>query len=519
VHASESAAESTRAVNALAYTSGRDVIFGAGEYSPGTDAGKRLLAHELVHTIQQQAVPAAESPDIQRQATNGSEGTEPRIPSFSVPPGLTFFPGPLTLSPAIFGTQLPVPASLRVTNALGFGPGPSFVADLSPRLLVLHLLENIDLHSRPRSGAQPGAEGDPANQAKISLVTPTLTFDPETRRLRGWGVLSVAQDYPEGLVTPTNVKVEITSSELGQFSGTLGYGPLHADFALKLHYDTAALERSLSSAFAPTGGLAALWERYRRLLESTMPGAKVDAFSTGLRTLLLSIRSGSIDTEHFVIGTIDLIRDGIPPGVNLDSLRKALTSLGREISHPGFTLRGGLRLGPVPLSRFTATAPTTKPLARPLLGAPTAFPLTYSAYGAIVAPAGSITDVPVPAAGGTYSSFGAKSGLAGTVAALPTLSLSAISSKESVVRQLPVYAYAEGTYVRRISEDLDLGFRLTIQVSTKELFGGSAADSADPAERLKSTIRQYQEAKTAGLAEKASLPNIGLTVFGRFNAF
>jgi hypothetical protein len=250
-----------------------------------------------------------------------------------------------------------------------------------------------------------------------------------------------------------------------------------------------------------------------------MPGAKVDAFSTGLRTLLLSIRSGSIDTEHFVIGTIDLIRDGIPPGVNLDSLRKALTSLGREISHPGFTLRGGLRLGPVPLSRFTATAPTTKPLARPLLGAPTAFPLTYSAYGAIVAPAGSITDVPVPAAGGTYSSFGAKSGLAGTVAALPTLSLSAISSKESVVRQLPVYAYAEGTYVRRISEDLDLGFRLTIQVSTKELFGGSAADSADPAERLKSTIRQYQEAKTAGLAEKASLPNIGLTVFGRFNAF
>ncbi|MGH9836398.1 MAG: eCIS core domain-containing protein [Blastocatellia bacterium] len=53
VHTDSQAAESARAVNALAYTMGRDVVFGAGRYAPGTTAGKKLLAHELAHTIQQ----------------------------------------------------------------------------------------------------------------------------------------------------------------------------------------------------------------------------------------------------------------------------------------------------------------------------------------------------------------------------------------------------------------------------------------------------------------------------------
>ncbi len=53
VHTDVKAAESARAVNALAYTVGREVVFGAGRYAPGTMAGQRLLAHELVHVVQQ----------------------------------------------------------------------------------------------------------------------------------------------------------------------------------------------------------------------------------------------------------------------------------------------------------------------------------------------------------------------------------------------------------------------------------------------------------------------------------
>ncbi len=47
VHTGARAAESARAVHALAYTVGRDVVFGAGQYAPATSAGRRLLAHEL----------------------------------------------------------------------------------------------------------------------------------------------------------------------------------------------------------------------------------------------------------------------------------------------------------------------------------------------------------------------------------------------------------------------------------------------------------------------------------------
>jgi Domain of unknown function (DUF4157) len=55
VHTDAKAAESARAVNALAYTVGRDVVFDAGQYAPETKQGKRLLAHELTHVVQQSA--------------------------------------------------------------------------------------------------------------------------------------------------------------------------------------------------------------------------------------------------------------------------------------------------------------------------------------------------------------------------------------------------------------------------------------------------------------------------------
>jgi hypothetical protein len=53
VHADAQASESARAVNALAYTVGRDIVFGAGMPLRGTTAGNRLLAHELTHVVQQ----------------------------------------------------------------------------------------------------------------------------------------------------------------------------------------------------------------------------------------------------------------------------------------------------------------------------------------------------------------------------------------------------------------------------------------------------------------------------------
>jgi hypothetical protein len=53
VHTDGRAAESAQSVNALAYTVGENVVFGAGQYTPTTTQGKKLLAHELTHVVQQ----------------------------------------------------------------------------------------------------------------------------------------------------------------------------------------------------------------------------------------------------------------------------------------------------------------------------------------------------------------------------------------------------------------------------------------------------------------------------------
>lgn len=53
IHTDSKAAQLANNVNARAFTLGRDVVFGAGQYQPHGDGGKRLMAHELVHVVQQ----------------------------------------------------------------------------------------------------------------------------------------------------------------------------------------------------------------------------------------------------------------------------------------------------------------------------------------------------------------------------------------------------------------------------------------------------------------------------------
>ena len=63
VHSGGAAGQSAGDVNALAYTQSHDIVFACGAYDPATKAGRRLLAHELVHTVQQEAA----GPMVQRK--------------------------------------------------------------------------------------------------------------------------------------------------------------------------------------------------------------------------------------------------------------------------------------------------------------------------------------------------------------------------------------------------------------------------------------------------------------------
>ena len=68
IHDGSEAARLASDVRARAFTIGRDVVFGSGEYQPDTAVGKRLLAHELTHVVQQ----------------SGTESVKPTAPRGSI---------------------------------------------------------------------------------------------------------------------------------------------------------------------------------------------------------------------------------------------------------------------------------------------------------------------------------------------------------------------------------------------------------------------------------------------------
>ncbi len=68
VHTDTVASDAARSVSARAFTTGQDVFFRAGQYSPGTAAGEKLLAHEVAHTVQQGSGGTA----VARQADSSS---------------------------------------------------------------------------------------------------------------------------------------------------------------------------------------------------------------------------------------------------------------------------------------------------------------------------------------------------------------------------------------------------------------------------------------------------------------
>jgi hypothetical protein len=80
IHNNAGAVQLSRSIQAQAFTHGRDIYFNEGKYSPDTDSGQHLLAHELTHTIQQGGV--QRKPDVQRE-------NEQKAFPIKIPPGTT----------------------------------------------------------------------------------------------------------------------------------------------------------------------------------------------------------------------------------------------------------------------------------------------------------------------------------------------------------------------------------------------------------------------------------------------
>ncbi len=76
VHSGTLAAQSARDINARAYTTGHNIVFGAGEFSPASHEGRSLLVHELAHVIQQTS---GSVPTLQRKEKRDPDNKKPAI--------------------------------------------------------------------------------------------------------------------------------------------------------------------------------------------------------------------------------------------------------------------------------------------------------------------------------------------------------------------------------------------------------------------------------------------------------
>jgi Domain of unknown function (DUF4157)/Annexin len=165
VHTGARAADSARALDALAYTAGEHVVFGDGRYAPRTASGLRLLAHELAHVVQQRRGAPQSASRLYRQAatpvTSGLTDTMLRQIARQLRAAMA---GWGTDEEAIYSalagrTQQQVDEIARVYQQLY---GRSLIDDLQDELSESEL-QHLAIFS---PGAAPGSEATAAEHAR-----------------------------------------------------------------------------------------------------------------------------------------------------------------------------------------------------------------------------------------------------------------------------------------------------------------------------------------------------------------
>ena len=182
LHSGLDAAQSARELNANAYTAGRDIVFGAGRFAPGTSVGERLIAHELTHVLQQRTAPYC----VQRK---GPEG-ETKKPATSQPPATqpaAASPPPLTYDRDTHPLQ-PLPAGFTLKNIqsnlttkiaagdLKSATASGVTSGSTEEIFVLYVIWALGTKSRWGTEADivtaigwPPKPGDPAPLGRVTL--------------------------------------------------------------------------------------------------------------------------------------------------------------------------------------------------------------------------------------------------------------------------------------------------------------------------------------------------------------
>ena len=221
IHVDAVASESAKAIGAKAYTIGQNIAFDAGHYNPGTALGRRLIAHELTHVIQQQGS-GNDGSLIQRD-----DQDDPRRPRFDPPsmptddtnyiPGFTFtWPfGSSPLKPSVEGHLSDDDKSLSTDQMQDWAnrfqwrqncpiekqdPINNRCCDIG-EVFDVHSFHCIPARQRSKSGMTPPLPSTPSSSTSLpSKPVPSKPPDcPEEKWNANVGICCGLLEMPKGL--------------------------------------------------------------------------------------------------------------------------------------------------------------------------------------------------------------------------------------------------------------------------------------------------------------------------------
>lgn len=264
-HSDARAADAARAVRARAYTTGSDIVFGSGQYAPATVEGKRLLAHELSHVVQQRGggVRSAASHATPTLRTSGPSAQRVVDPEYVVDEAAVARMSP-DLPVRIFFARNS--AVISLTEALkidNFKSGP----DRTVNLTLLGLATEDEL------AAIPTLATDRVNAVRTALATPRVAPPPFNTKHEGLrtimpSTLANTQNRPNLRFNRAVELIKPTQSTLSPGTpiapATACNAPLETAFqaAKTMAFDWIDVTRPEVQARPVTGSIAADLDRF-----------------------------------------------------------------------------------------------------------------------------------------------------------------------------------------------------------------------------------------------------------------
>ncbi|MDB5033588.1 MAG: LysM repeat-containing protein [Chlorobi bacterium] len=205
VHTDAGAADAASAVNARAFTVAGSIVFGNGEYAPQTGGGRKLLAHELTHVVQQ------------RSGSTGSAQHE--NPAQTVSPVLQKDDGDPQTATTTTAATAATPTTITLSKGVG-AKGPNVVSDLKAiqgRLLEMGFLATADKTTEGDTLLKDLKDTDVVTAASIPK---TIDAIREYERVVQYQIGSSRYNRPTGQISPGGSSLALMNAQIAKPTAT-----------------------------------------------------------------------------------------------------------------------------------------------------------------------------------------------------------------------------------------------------------------------------------------------------------